>query len=92
MKKWIRKAASVALCAVLLGGSAAALPAVTEDIGITARADHFEEFNGFAYSEYGTNEVFIAYCSLDTSSVTIPTYIKGKKVNLLATFGEALEV
>ena len=81
MKRILTKVLAVALCAAMLGGSAAALTSVLPDSSITASAETYGDFEYFVGDDdTGDDDAIIIteYIGSD-AKVTIPSKIEGKK-------------
>ena len=76
-KQILKKALSITLCAVLLGGTAAALPSIVPDIGIEADAAVYGDYE---YQELSDGSIRITKYNGTASSITIPQMINGKYV------------
>ncbi len=79
MKGFIKKTGAVLLSALMLGGTAAALPAVIPESSITVNA---EKYGDFEYSQYSFEDdtiILNKYIGKNTT-VTVPAKINGKKV------------
>lgn len=80
MKNLLRRVLTVALCAALVGGTAASLPVFLPDSGITASAAENLTYGDFEYTLLDDGSVGIADYNGSGGAVTIPSKIAGKSV------------
>ncbi len=80
MKKMLRKILSVSLCAAMLAGTAAVLPAFVPDSSITASAA--ETYGDYEYTVENDAVTITKYTGKGTA-VTIPSKINGKTVTAI---------
>ena len=86
--KTIKKLLSVTLCAALIGGAAAVLPAAVNgaaDIGITASAAGETPASSFDYEVNGDGGITITGFIGDETTIVIPSKIDGKPVTSIGS-------
>ena len=81
-EKILTKMLAVSLCAALLGGTAAALPAILSDSSITANVA--ETYGNFQYFAYKDDSITITEYTGNDAEVTIPSEINEKSVTSIA--------
>ena len=79
MSNLLKKMFSIALCAALVGGAAAALPAVAPDSGFTANAADTITYGDYEYQVNEDETVCIVWYTGSASRLAIPSSINGKK-------------
>ena len=87
MNKIVKKAVSVALCAALLGSSAAILPVFGSGTSVTVNAA--QTYGNYVY-EISGNSITITKYKGPGGNVAVPSVINGKPVKKLGfgSFGE----